>query len=424
MISFKNQSVLSIAMMSAALLISILMFLLRPSTEIAEPEYKPVSVDAALVVKENLRIPVKAQGTVTPLRETSIQAEVSGRIIETSDNFLAGGFIAAGDVMLRIDPRDYKTRLLRAQAELESAESNLAMEKGRAQVALIEWKKLPKGSQRSQNATDLYLRKPQLEQADALLLAAQADVNTARDNLDRTTIKAPYDALIKTKRSALGQFVGAGTPLADIFSIDQAEVRLPIPQSKLEYLDLPGVQGYESNVEVEIYTNVAGNLRHWNATLHRTEGVFDERSRVLYSVARINDPYAIADPTGHALLMGSFVNASIQGRELQGLVELPRHILRAGNLLWVIDKDNILRNQQVTVLRTGGDQIYVSAGLNNGDWVCLTMMDASFTGAVVEVESTTPTNESRQNQKINNPTPAVSTEIPSATTINTEAISE
>lgn len=396
MTSLSKQSVISLLILASAILVSALLYLNRPSTEIAEPEYRPVSVDAALVVKETLAIPVQAQGSVTPLRETSLQAEVSGRIVDAAENFLVGGFIAANEVILRIDPSDYETQVLRTKAALKSAESNLAQEKGRAEVAKQEWKRLPKGSQRSQEATDLYLRKPQLAQAQAQLLAAQADLDTATDNLDRTVIKAPYDALIRVKHSELGQFVGVGTPLAEIFSIDEAEVRLPIPQSKLEYLDSPGVQGYQQNTQIDLYTHVAGKLKHWHATLHRTEGVFDERSRVLYTVARIEDPYALKNPTGNILRMGTFVNANIKGRALPDLIVLPRYVLRAGNLLWVIDKDNILRNRQVSVLRTGGDQIYVTAGLDDGDTVCLTLLDSSFTGATVAIQSSTPTDILRQ----------------------------
>ena len=399
-------------MLGAALGISTLLFLNRPPAEIAEPEYKPVSVDAALVVKENLRIPVQAQGTVTPLRETSLQAEVSGRIIEAADTFLVGGFVASGEVMLRIDPRDYETRLLRAEAALKSAESNLAQEKGRAQVALSEWKNRAKNSQRSREATDLFLRKPQLAQAEAQLLSARADLNTARDDLERTIIKAPYDALIRAKHSELGQFVGAGTPLADIFSIEQAEVRLPIAQSKLDYLDLPtGVQNFQETAAVDLFTNVGGDLRHWSASLHRTEGMFDMRSRVLYTVARIEDPYALLNPSRLPLRMGTFVNANIQGRELHGLVVLPRYILRAGGFLWVIDEDGILRNRKVTVLRTGGDQIYVSAGLDEGERVCLTVLDPSFTGAKVTLQSSMTTSDLRQGDQI-----AALVEVPDVST--------
>lgn len=374
-------------MLVAAAAVTALLYINRPPSDIAEPEYAPVTVDVLEVVKDNLRVPVQAQGTVTPLRSTSIQAEVRGRIVEVAEAFNVGQFVTRGDVLLRIDPRDYQTSLLRAQAALESAESNLAQEKGRAEVALREWQKLPRGSQRSEEARDLYLRKPQLEQAESALLAARADLDTARDNLERTIIRAPYDALIRAKHSELGQFVSPGTPLADIFSIDYAEVRLPIPQSKLAYLDLPGIEGYAGGTGVDLYTDVAGEVTHWTAQLHRTEGVFDERSRVLYLVARIEDPYGLAHPGREPLRVGTFVNASIEGRELQGVVTLPRYALRAGNLVWIVDDSLHLRSRKVTTLRVGGDQVFVSAGLDDGELVSLTTLDSAFAGAAVKIQS-------------------------------------
>jgi RND family efflux transporter MFP subunit len=390
--STKRQIVLSAALLSLATAISVALYLVRPPTDIEEPEESIVTVDVARVVKQDIRIQIQAQGTVTPLKKTAILSEVRGRVVEVAPNFVVGGFVTAGDVLLRIDPRDYQTSLLRAQAAVESAESNLAQEKGRAEVALREWRKLPAGSQRSQEAKDLYLRKPQLEQAEAQLLAARADLNTARDNLDRTLIKAPYDALIRVKHSELGQYVAAGTPLADIFSIDYAEVRLPIPQSKLEYLELPGLAGYDQGTAIDLYTDVAGELKHWTAELHRTEGVFDERSRVLHTVARIRDPYALEEESREPLRVGTFVNANIDGRELRDIVTLPRYLLRAGNFVWVVDDQMHLRNRKVTILRTGGDLMHVSAGLDEGDLVSLTNLDNSFTGAKVTINSTTPSN--------------------------------
>jgi RND family efflux transporter MFP subunit len=380
-------------MVAGATAVSVLLYLQRPPSEIAEPDYAPVTVDVAEVVKQQLRIPVQAQGTVSPLQQTTIQAEVKGRVIELADSFHVGGFVSADDILLRIDPRDYQTNLLHTEAAQESAESVLAQEEGRAAVALREWQKLPEGSQRSQAAKDLYLRKPQLEQARAQLLAAQADLNTARDNLERTIIRAPYDALIRQKHTDLGQFVAAGTTLAEIFSVATAEVRLPIPQSKLDYLELPGLQGYAEGALIDLYTDVAGEIKHWTGQLHRTEGVFDERSRVLYAVARIEDPYGLRHPGRLPLRIGTFVNANIQGRELTDIVVLPRYVLRSGNLVWVVDESMQLRNRKVSSLRTGGDKVYISAGLDEGDLVSLTSLDNSFAGARVKIQSLTPSNQ-------------------------------
>ncbi len=387
MASIKKQAVISLALMAGAAAVATLLYLNRPPANIAEPEHQPVTVDVAVAVMETVRVEVQAQGTVVPLRETAIMSEVSGRIVEAADNFLVGGFVNEGDVLLRIDPRDYQTSLLRAQAAVEQAESNLAQEKGRAEVALREWQKLPKGSQRSPEARDLYLRKPQLEQAEAQLLAAIADLNTARDDLERTVIKAPYSAVIRAKHSELGQYVKAGEPLADLFAVDYAEVRLPIPQSKLDYLELPGVTAFSEGAEIDLYTDVAGEVKHWPAILHRTEAVFDERSRVLYAVARIEDPYALAHPGREPLRIGAFVNANITGRAIDNIVTLPRHLLRAGNTVWVIDQHDILRNRQVTLLRLGGDRALVTGGLAEGDRVSLTNLDDSLNGSAVEVRS-------------------------------------
>lgn len=379
-------------MIAGATAVSVILYLQRPASEITEPVYAAVTVDVVEAVKQSQHIEVQAQGTVSPSQETTILAEVKGRIIEVSEAFHVGGFASRDDVLLRIDPRDYQTNLLHAQAALETAESALVQEKGRAEVALREWKKLPKNSQRSQEGMDLYLRKPQLEQAQAQLLAAQADLNTARDNLERTIIRAPYDALIRAKHSDLGQFVGAGTTLAELFSVEVAEVRLPIPQSKLDYLQLPGLQGYDKGSNIDLYTDVAGEIKHWTAQLHRTEGVFDERSRALYTVARIEDPYGLHHEGKTPLRIGTFVNANIQGREFSDIVVLPRYVLRAGNLVWVVDDSMRLRNRQVSTLRTGSEQVYITAGLDEGDLVSLTNLDASFAGALVEVRSITPSN--------------------------------
>lgn len=398
-----KQLFLSAIMLVIASAVTAVLYFNRPSSELAEPAAQDITVDALEVSLQTIRIPIQAQGTVTPVRQTSIISEVRGRITEVSDAFNVGDFVSKGDVILRIDPRDYQTELLRAQAAVASAKSGMAQEKGRAAVARQEWKRLPKGSQRSPEAKDLYLRIPQLELAEAQLLSAMADRDTATNNLERTVISAPYDCLIRSKHSELGQFVSPGTPLTEIMSIESAEVRLAVPQSKLGYLDLPSVGAYNADTNVDLYSDVAGNVQHWQAQLVRTEGIYDERSRVLYTVARIEDPYGLKTSTEplSPLRIGTFVHARILGKELDGITVLPRHILRAGNLLWVVDEDMILRNRKVSLLRTGGDLIYVSAGLEDGDLVSVSVLDPTFSGSKVRIVSQKSTAERANAQATN-----------------------
>ncbi|ARN76201.1 hypothetical protein BST96_20100 [Oceanicoccus sagamiensis] len=380
----------------------------RPDNAKVENTARTLTVDVAAVVKQDLRIPIQAQGTVSPHRETAIVAEVAGKVIEVSPTFYAGGYVAKGDVLLRIDDVEHQAKLNRAQAAVASAESALAQEQGRADVAEQEFKKFPK-KHRTSTARDLYLRKPQLKQAEAQLLSSQADLRKAEHDLERTVIRAPYDSLIREKQSDLGLYLTPGTPLATLMAVDFAEIRLAIPQSKLPYLELPTISDYDeaNSTEVDLYTNVAGELQHWSANLHRTEGVYDERSRVLFVVARINDPYLLkAQPLNTAaaiaaakqaepqtpLRIGTFVSAVINGRLIENVVTLPRNVLRTGNLVWVIDQQQTLRNRKVSTLRTQGDKMYITGGLQNGDLVCLTPTGATIAGSKVTISSKTPSN--------------------------------
>ena len=402
MSTVKSQSIIAIALLLVAALITALLYSLRPDTDITEPVYAPVTVDVVVAEKETIRIPMQAQGTVSPLQQTTLLAEVQGRIVEVSPTFNVGGFLQKDEVLLRIDPRDYQARQARAEAAIRAAESELLQEQGRADVARREWEKLPAGSQRSPEARDLYLRKPQLAQAEGQLLAARADLQTAQNDLDRTSVRAPYSALISAKHSELGQFVTPGAQLAEIFSVDIAEVRLPIPQTRLAYLDLPGVRSDDAGATIDLYTDVNGDVSHWPARLHRSEGVFDERSRSLFAVARIDDPYGLNQPERAALRVGTFVTANIEGRPMPGLVALPRYVMRAGDNVAVVDDNNLVRNRAVITLRTGGDFVYVSSGLEDGDEVILTTLDNALTGAEVSVVSRVSSRELREQEHIKN----------------------
>ena len=175
----------------------------------------------------------------------------------------------------------------------------------------------------------------------------------------------------------------------------------------------------QNGAPIDLYTEVGGQVTHWDAYLHHTEGVFDARSRVLFSVARIKDPYGLQPPHSEPLRIGTFVNASIEGKELFDIVRLPRYIIRPGNNVWVIDETGHLRTRNVTLLRTGGDFVYVSAGLNDGELVSLTSLDSSFEGAQVRIESQIPSSMlDPSGRLIEQPDPEIS-KVTSASTLQT-----
>ena len=344
----------------------------RPMEVIPEPPVLLVEVIRAQ--SSNIDIQVKAQGSVTPRTETTLVSEVSGLITDVSPAFHVGGFFKKGDVLIRIDDRNYRADLKHAEAAVTSAKMNVTRETGLADYAAADFER-SKALLSSQSATDLALRKPQLAEAISNLEFAEADLERKRGDLDRTTIRAPYDGLIREKRADIGQFVGAGTQLAVTFAVDYAEVRLPLPDRNCRTLDLPESFNDESEnpigAEVALTAKIGGTEYTWLGNIVRTEGVFDPRSRVLYAVAKIADPYNRIEKRWQTpLRIGTFVEAAIAGRHVDNVIVLPRTVLRSDNLVWTVGENNLLTPNTVSLLRSDEDLIYVASGLQQNQLVC------------------------------------------------------
>lgn len=383
-----------LCILAAAIATSVIVIINKPIPESADLKTKALLVDALRVVKQDLQITVRAQGTVVPRTATTMMAEVAGTIVEVSEHLIVGGFFEQGDILIRIDDRDYQANLKRAHADVASAKSVLANEKGKAEVAYQDWLKYRSSIKRSEAANDLALRKPQLKHAEAKLESALADLEQAKIQLDRTLIRAPYEGIVRSKLVDIGQYVNTGTQLFKSFAIDSAEVRLALPENKLAYIDLPTIHNpSQTPAKVKLSANTGNEMSRWSASLVRTEGVIDERSRALFTVAEITDPYGLHTEQNQPLRIGTFVDASIEGKHFDNLVMLPRHILRAGNKVWVIDQQQRLQNRQVSTLRTEGPFIYVIAGLDTNEHVCLSNISGAIPGSQVRIAKITDSNQ-------------------------------
>ena len=354
-------------------------------------ERKPDTTQAILVDTINaevvsLNLTVASQGTVRPRTETALVAEVSGKVVSVSPDFVAGGFFREGDVLLQIDPSDYRAGLKRAKAALASREAKLADETARSEQALKDWRNMGKQGEPS----DLGLRKPQMADAKANVSAAEADVEKARRDLERTQITVPYDGLVRQKAVDIGQYVTPGTRLGVTFAIDTAEVRLPLTNTDLKYLELPtGTQAKNHDkpyLPVTLSAQRAGETDQWQAQIIRTEGVVDETSRVVYAVAQVTDPYGVLGQSHQKeLKIGTFVNAEIQGLPAENVVVLPRFVLQANHTVMIVNDDNELEILPVEVLRTEPKRVYISSGINGGARVITTTLDAPVPGTKLAV---------------------------------------
>ena len=348
-----------IILVVAILVVSGLSFL-RPKPEsqaFTEPEAPKVKV--MIAEPKPQQIMVYSQGTVRPKREIELASQVSGQIKFVSDIFVDGGFFKQGDVFLRLDDRDYKIEVIRAKSRVAEAEQLLATEQGRAFQAKREWRDL---GNKAGNA--LFLRQPQLKAAEAAVEAAKADLDQAKLNLERTSIKAPFDGRVREVKVNLGQYLTTGKNVAQIFAIDAVEVRLPLTPSQSELLELPLTPDQAINLPVVLSTK-KGEHR-WKGNISRTDASIDPRSRVIYGIVEVPKPL----DGDHPLMVGLFVNAEILGKQFEHVVAIPRMALYEKENVLVVIEGQQLTIQPVSVLQYRGGIAYVT-GIQTGDVVLL-----------------------------------------------------
>jgi RND family efflux transporter MFP subunit len=333
-------------------------------------------------------IHITVPGTVTPHTETTLISEVSGQVLEVSKHFVNGGFLRAGEVVIRIDPRNYIAEVRRAEAGLARSHTQLLQEKSLADYERGDFERLK--SQDALSTSDLAHRRLQIAQAEAESAAADAQLVRARGDLDRTVVRMPFDGIFTAREVGLGQFVNPGVPIGVIFAIDYAEVRLPLSPRQAREVTLPGyLESADAPKTPVSITTEAGDA--WSGSLVRTEGTLDSTSRTLYAIARVDDPYGLLGTrpaTATPLRIGTYVDVTLRGRTLANVVALPRHLLKPGNQVWIIDDELRIQARSVDFDYADSRFVYVSAGIEHGDQICMTPIDNPLPGTRVRIIDT------------------------------------
>ncbi len=328
-------------------------------------------VNVAPITVQSLQIAVDSHGVVEPKYRTRLVAQVSGEIVFLAPEFVVGGFVRKGQLLARIDPSDYQALVTEAAASLASAEAALELEQAQGKVAAAEWRNIS-----DQTPTGLSLRKPQLAQEQARVSAARAEVTRAQRNLERTRIVAPYDALIQAREISLGSYVSSATELGIVQGVEVAEVRLPIADSQLQFLQQQG-----RNSAVTLLADFSGQPAQWQATVVRSEGVIDKTSRMTYLVAEVKWPYgSAADGAGPPpLRFGTYVRAKVAGITLARASVIPRHLIENGRVA-ILDDERRLRYRDVTIIRQQGADAIVHGDVLSGDRLITTALDYPVEG--------------------------------------------
>jgi RND family efflux transporter MFP subunit len=361
------RKLLILGILAAAVAAVLVMSSMRPPPERKEREVLHPLVEVMVLEPMNASFGVSSQGTVAPRTETVLSAEVSGTITWMSPKFVAGGFFERGETLMRIDPTNYEVALKQAQALVKQR-----------QIEFDGAEKL-----RSQG----YRAEAEHASAAAALASAEAELVRASRNLERTFIRLPYEGMVRFKEADLGQFVNPGTRLGVTFATDYAEVRLPLTDSDLAFVDLPDASDMASAGEsrgpaVVLSAVQKGRRVEWPARIVRTEGVVDEKSRVTYAVARVADPYRLHGEGG-ALPIGTFVQAAVEGTVADSVFRVPRAFVRGSDQLIFVDDENKIQVRSVDIARADATYVYVRGGAASGDRVVVTALEAPINGTPV-----------------------------------------
>lgn len=349
-----------------------------PEVEVITPAPQATVVRVVSAQPETVQLTVESQGEAGAEHSIDLTSELAGKVLTVSPTFVSGGYFSTGDVLVQIDPTDYRLAKIRAAAAVAEAEEELSIEKSEAQLA----------------SEGLFpMMEAKVASAEARVQSARAELAQAEADLERTFIRAPFDGRVLFTQVDPGQYVGKGASMARIFSTGRAEIRLPLTDQQLQFLDNPfgtGRGGGRLDTPVTFRAAVGGRPAEWQGYLERMDGAVDDDNRVWYAVAYVDDPYDIQGRRESApLVVGLFVEAEITGRQIADVYRLPRSALRNEDQVLVVDADNRLRQRRVEVLRTDFASVYVAAGIAVGERVCVSPVDTFVDGLLVEaVEET------------------------------------
>jgi RND family efflux transporter MFP subunit len=364
-----------------------LTFVLLKSRKTPKPHETPYLgplVEVAELVKTNRQIIVSGTGSAQSRYEVGITPQVKGRVNELSPQMVAGGTFLKGELLFAIEDVDYQLAIALAQSSLAQAELELLRNENLADLARKEWQALNADSALEPNPLVVY--EPQLKSARAQRNAAQANVEQAELNLQRTRVFAPFDCYVRSEQLEIGQFLNAGSPVATVVGTDQIEIVVPLPLNELIWLQVPrkGTQQKGSLAKVELQSG--GQTFQWQGAITRALGEIDPRNRMARVVVTVEESFS--PDTGDAkllkdLLPGMFVEVHLQGEELADVIAVPRGALHDNDTLWIVDDENRLHIRAVDILRRERDEVLIRSGLDASEKIVLTNLSGAAEGMLL-----------------------------------------
>lgn len=356
----------------------------KPTADRKTPRAMKTVVQVTTLQSEDVTGKIEAMGTVLAAEELALMPWISGRVEYITPALTPGGRLKKGDVILKLNPEDYKLALERSRNSQEKARMDLRLEEGNQAVAKREYELIREYSKTPAKETpmDLALRKPQLAKAKAVLAAAKTEVERAELDLNRTVLRAPFDAVVLKKEVAVGSQVSPRTTVALLAGSETFHIRVSVPRRDLDQIQLPKKD--EPPPEVEITTVTAtGQSIHYRGRLLRLLGDVDPKGLMPRLLVEVKDP--LEQQPDHPLLLGSVVTLSLPGKTLMNCCKIPRSAVRADNTVLLVDENNRLEIRPVQSSRQDDEFIYVTKGVETGDQIILSPVAAPVAGMELTV---------------------------------------
>jgi RND family efflux transporter MFP subunit len=351
-----------------------------------EPEVRVIKTRVVKLERQDFQTVITTNGVVRAHHEASLSAQVTGKVKTVAAGLEDGAFFREGEVLLILDDADFAGAVVTAEAQLARAKAAYSQEEAKAKQARLNWEDLGYDDE----PNELVLRLPQLREAEANVKAANANLDAARRDLERTQVRAPFDGRVLALSVAIGQNISSGTNVATIFKTDFVEVRLPLPASQLAFLTLPE-SAEQPPLAVKLFDalNEESNAV-WEGQIIGTEGALDTESRELFAIARVMDPFSLGPNAGKGLpplRIGQPVRAEVEGTVIKDVFVIPRDAVRKLNRIYLV-KEPELELERREIESIWADEKYLIVrddSIPNGALVATSKMVYSPNASKVEI---------------------------------------
>ena len=359
--------------------IAAVLYMLGQISPDAIQEKDPMDVNVQILTPIDYQIKIKSTGTTTPITQTVLTSEVGGEVIYRSKKFSEGSSVISGEILAKIDDTDLQLQYKNALLQLASAEVQFAVQQAEAEIAQEAWEQVGEGIPQ-----ELTTKKPQLKQAKAALEVAKAQVQSAEKKLNKTEITAPYTGRIQNINIDLGSTIIPGQPVGSMYTSNEIEVTLSVKDSDLQFLDIP-MDGRKLNSDqksiVIIKSLYKGEMQEWAGNLERVDGVIDPMTRMIKLIANFKNNFI--EETKPILPIGLFVEAEINGKQLEDIFMIPNSALTPNDELLFLNQDDALEIRKVSVLTKMKNHILVKEGMEAGERVVISKLSIATNGMLV-----------------------------------------